>query len=232
MLNSVTLFITNGSITVVIKDLTERIGETFGHHINRNLTDLMQRNNISLTLLHRNTGVAIPTIKRLQEDPTTNPTLSTLIPIANFFNVSLNQLIGSEIDLFFLNKSHYFKIPYIEWKQAVIWPTITASDEQKFTLVDIDAGNNPYALIVEENDWLGMPKGSILIINADIKNPNNKDYVVTCKKNHYPSLHQVLFDQDKFYLKSLNPQLPLILADESYQFFGKLIQIRQNPEQK
>ena len=68
---------------------------SIGISLNRNLSILMKENGVSLSLLYRNTGIAIPTIKRLQNDPTTNPTIGTLLPIANFFGISITQLIGN-----------------------------------------------------------------------------------------------------------------------------------------
>ena len=180
-----------------------------GENLNRNLLALMNNNDISLTVLSRNTGIAIPTIKRLQSDPTTNPTLTTLLPIAEFFGVSVHQLISPHFDPgefkgYVENKAHWLRVPIIKWEQTIDWHVNgKASAEAEYVLADVNAGDNPYALIVEEEDWITIPKGSILIINSSIK-PSNRDYVVLHKKNAAPTLKQVVLDESKIYLKSLS----------------------------
>jgi SOS-response transcriptional repressor LexA len=205
-----------------------------GLNLNRNLSRLMDDNNISLTGLHRNTGIAIPTIKRLQSDPTTNPTMTTLIPIADFFGLTVNQLISNELNLntpmgCIENKSGWLNVPIIEWSQAINWPHLLEGKKaNSYTLVDVDVGENPYALSVEEDDWLSVPKSSILIINANIV-PENKDHAVVYKAGqNAPTLRQVIIDEEKIYLKALSPYLPPIPFEDIYRFLGVVIQIRKN----
>lgn len=206
---------------------------SLGLNLNRNLLALMNNNGVSLTVLSRNTGIAIPTIKRLQSDPTTNPTLTTLLPIANFFGVSVNQLVDKDFsaDEFYgytENKNNWLKVPIIDWEHAISWPQEKKSHpNKKHVLVDIDAGNNPYALVVQEDDWIGIPKNSILIINSALK-PANKDYVVVCKEKGHPTLKQMCVEGDKTYLRSLTPGLPAAAFDDSLKTLGVLMQIRRN----
>ena len=206
---------------------------SLGLNLNRNLLALMTNNGVSLTVLSRNTGIAIPTIKRLQADPTTNPTLSTLLPIAKFFGVSVNQLVEGDFNPnefygYSENQGNWIKVPIIEWEQSLHWPPEKKSTiKSKDILVDIDVGENPYALIVEHDDWPGIPKDSILIINSSIA-PTNKDYAIIYKENGYITLKQILVDENKRYLKSLTPGLPTALFDDSHKSLGVLIQIRKN----
>src|SRR5579863_7222932 len=111
----------------------------------------MEDNRISLSVLHRNTGIAIPTIKRLQSDPTTNPTITTLLPIAHFFNISISQLIGTEplpsgIKGYKENKTFWLKVPLISWEKAIDWRKNSLQEKiDSFILVDIDVGQTPFA---------------------------------------------------------------------------------------
>lgn len=207
--------------------------ETIGINLNRNLSRLMENNCISLSVLHRNTGIAIPTIKRLQSDPTTNPTITTLIPIANFFGVTIVQLIGNDfsnlrISGYIENRTNWLKVPLIGWKQTINW---NKSEKIELTndivLADIDAGKFPYALKVEKDDWPEISKGSILIINSEIL-PEHKDYAIVYKSGQTPTLKQVLIEEEKIFLKSLNPYFPPSFFDESYKFLGVLMQIRKD----
>ncbi len=208
--------------------------DSIGINLNRNLTKLMEDNGVSLTTLHRNTGITIPTIKRLQSDPTSNPTITTLLPIANFFHITLSQLISSEplpdrSSGHISNKTNWFEIPVIEWSQILEW--IKSEDSFKassYILVDIDVGEKAYALKVEEDDWLIIAKGSVLIVNANLR-PSNKDYAIVYKnEQNIPSLKQVLIDEQKVYLKPMNPYFPISQLDESQRFLGVVMQFRKD----
>ncbi len=59
------------------------------------LTHLMSEKGISSAELARKTGVTQPVIYRLMTGETVNPQILTLKPIAHFFGVSLEQLLGA-----------------------------------------------------------------------------------------------------------------------------------------
>jgi len=170
----------------------------------------------------------------LQSDPTTNPTITTLVPIANFFGITITQLIGDEslpdkVIGYVENKTYWLKVPLIEWRQIIDW---LKPDRQtrtnSYVLVDIDVGENAFALKVEEDDWSTITKGSVLIINIEIT-PEHKDYVIVYKKGQIiPTLKQVLIDDEKIYLKPMNPYFQPTLFDQSHQFLGVLMQIRKD----
>ncbi|MBX9703896.1 MAG: helix-turn-helix domain-containing protein [Silvanigrellaceae bacterium] len=205
-----------------------------GTNLNRNLSELMERNAISLSTLHRNTAIAIPTIKRFQSDPATNPTIATLLPIANFFGLTVTDLI-SNLPLpnnglgFVDNKTHWLKLAVIQWNEVVDWlKPHNAIETAHFILVNSEVGENAFALKVEEEDWLAIPKGSILIINKDLA-PDNKDYALVLKKGQSaPALKQILIEEDNIYLKSPSPHFPTIAMTDDYCFLGVLMQIRKD----
>lgn len=58
------------------------------------LTHLMAEANIKSAELARKTGIGQPVIYRLMTGATDNPQLLTLVPIANYFNKSIEQLCG------------------------------------------------------------------------------------------------------------------------------------------
>jgi transcriptional regulator with XRE-family HTH domain len=58
------------------------------------LSSLMEQKGIKSAELARKIGIAQPVIYRLMSGETLNPQLLTLKPIADFFNISLDQLVG------------------------------------------------------------------------------------------------------------------------------------------
>lgn len=208
------------------------LGESsIGSKLNQILSILMEKNRVSLTMIHRNTGIAIPTIKRLQSDPTANPTIATLLPIASFFGITINQLIGEapipeNISGYVEKKIEWLKVPIIQWQQVLDWPNVEIlNTSDSFTFTDVEIGQNPYALVVEEEDWVGFLKNSILIIDPVLK-PEHKDYAIVYKIGQSsPTLKQVMIDEDKIYLKPLNTYFSPTPFDENHRFLGVLVQI-------
>lgn len=58
------------------------------------LSSLMSNRGIKSAELARETGVAQPVVSRLMTGVTVNPQVLTIKPIADFFNISLDQLLG------------------------------------------------------------------------------------------------------------------------------------------
>lgn len=208
--------------------------ESIGVNLNRNFSWLMENNRVTLSMLHRNTGIAMPTIKRLQSDPTTNPTIATLQPIANFFGITITQLIGNNTPTqlgYLENKAYWLEVPLIEWNQVTDWliPENQIQIKTKTSIfVDVDVGKKPFALIVEDDDWQTIFKGSLLIVNSELT-PVHKDYAIVSKMGQStPTLKQVVVHDGEMYLKPMNPSFQTIRFSEDHRFLGVLIQIRKD----
>ena len=52
---------------------------------------------LSSSALARKTGVHATNIKRIRNNEQANPTVTTLLPLARYFSISLSQLIGDEV---------------------------------------------------------------------------------------------------------------------------------------
>lgn len=62
---------------------------------NKNLYHLMSAKGINQTRLAKETGVPQPTISRIIRGDTTSPRFSSIKKIANYFDVPLEDVIGS-----------------------------------------------------------------------------------------------------------------------------------------
>ena len=58
------------------------------------LSHLMSKNGLTSSELARKTGIAQPVIYRLMSGNTENPQILTLRPIADYFGISIDQLLG------------------------------------------------------------------------------------------------------------------------------------------
>lgn len=201
--------------------------------LNQVLTDLLTQTGVSLTQLSKNTGVPIPTIKRLQSDPDTNPTISNLLPIARFFDVSLNQLLGvdevpewTESD--YLQNKQWTELPIYAWKDLV---EATQNSKKKPVALgtiatEMRLSDAAFALSVAGYEDTLFVEGSILIVEPQFK-AEHKDYVLVYKaRASNVSLKQMYFEDGKRYLKSLRSGLPTVTLDHTYKILGVVAQVR------
>ncbi len=193
--------------------------------LGKNLKILMSREKVSYLELSERTNIPIATLKRLRSD-LANPTLDSLLPIAEYFKITLDQLIGIAPLSLRANSWNYIKI--IQWDQVSIWQTL-GENECEYTITDAKISKNNFALIVCNDDWPGFIKGSILIIDTEMQ-PKQGDYVVTQRVgSKEATLKQYICYEGKIYLKPLNPDFKSdLLIDNNFNIIGVMVQMKLN----
>lgn len=95
--------------------------------IQNNLLKLMQAFNITEAKLARETNLPQTTINRLLSNQKTDPRINTLIPIAQYFGVSLDELVGIKNlksgfeSVYKSDLDRVVSIPVFDWKQLRFW---------------------------------------------------------------------------------------------------------------
>ncbi len=199
-----------------------------------NLTTLMSMHKISRHKLHRNTNVPISTIQRLCIEDNPNPTISTLKPIADFFAISVNQLIGdlplpNERIIYsqFKKQETWQHIPIITWQQAISWASgkIDLIDSPLVS-TDITLGEHPFALEISNNDWIGFRKGTVLIIDPNTK-PLDRGFVIAYKKGlDSATLKKHLIYDGEVYLEPLNKIFKTVELSNDFIILGSVVQLK------
>ncbi len=193
-----------------------------------NLQELMRTRKINPTALARATGIGQPVIYRIATGETDNPTLSTLHPIAKYFGVSINQLIGDAPLTQNQHSQEVSTIPVIDMSQAAIWhrspEEITPA---RYVVIDSTISNKGFAITLNDSTMEpNFPEGTTLIIDPLLK-ANNQDYVIAYHQNHQLATFKQLFlDGKDIYLKPLNPEFETIKATETHVIMGTMIQAR------
>lgn len=199
------------------------------------LSYLLEENKLSIVQLSKNTGVPVTTIKRIKYSKDSNPTINSLLPIANFFSLTVNQLIGLELlpeerpfGVYQENKELWAKVPLITWESIADWP-----DNKKTTfltehiITDIELSPLSFALIVKEDNWASFPKGTNLIVDPQ-KEPRHKSHIIVFNRLIALSFfYQLLIFDGSYYLKPPHDDYKTVLYDKNiYSFKGTLIQAR------
>lgn len=213
---------------------TEKQKEYSGFALRENLNKLMDECKINMSQLHRHTGVPIGTIQRMRNDPEPNPTISSLKPIADFFNVTVNQLIGDEalpvnrlIGAYVEKENSWENVPIISWQQAITWPNAKL-ENPIFVKTDAEIPTSSFALKVEEENWDGFLKNTILIVAFNLK-PEHRDYIITHKQGENSvSLKQLIIYEGISYLKPPNREFKTSVLDSTYDVIGVVVQTKMN----
>jgi len=190
-----------------------------------NLNLLMAKARINASELARKTGIPASTIKKIRNRNNPNPTLTTLLPIAQCFAVTVSQLIGDEtLPTGNAEKSSQKSIPLLSWKQAIHWPNENA---HLYLSLQHPHSDKTFALKVEDEDWQGFTKESLLLIDPH-EPVEHRDFVIVHKEGQeISSLRQVLYDEETIYLKPVINGYNITPFSSQHQLLGVVMECRK-----
>ncbi len=204
--------------------------------ISETLSKLIKQQNLNTLELSRRTGIGQPVIYRIMSGETDNPKIATVCALADYFGITVNQLIG-ETPL--PDKIHKeagdaaATIPIIEWENIANWP-LGEMQLKKAERIISELGGKPQVYALRMNDESMEPlfcQGSILIIDAS-KTPKDRNYAIIKHKNQKnPVFRQVLKDDDFDYLKPLNldsEKYKMKIFNKGDKYYGVLIQAKRD----
>lgn len=170
------------------------------------LNSLMAEKNIRVAELARLVNLPQPTVHRIATGVCEHPHLSSLQPLADFFELTVDQLKGHEpIQVL----DFIAKVPLISWDEAQFWPANKKEliNNQK-VITDARVGPLAYALKVKDASMDPVfPIHTILI--ADPERPiRDRSYVLAKLDSHpEPVFRQLLMNAGDKHLKPLSPDL-------------------------
>ena len=205
------------------------------------LKGLMAELGINESELARRTGIGQPVVHRICSGETDNPKVATLSPIANFFAISISQLIGDEPlsperipGTFNPDAQGWRQIPLLAWNQVLHWPNLTEKLAPLPTIsTDIELGQHAYAVSTRDTTMEPrFPEGTILLIDPNLK-PNSLDFAIVHVEGYdLPNFKQVLIDGGHTILKPLNTDFKTLLLDKQHKFLGVMVQSRMDFKKK
>lgn len=192
---------------------------------------LIKEANINASILSRHTGIPTSTLNRLLQDSDVNPTVQTLKPIAEYFRVTLGQLVGEEpLDSRYLSSNGTISmLPVIAWKNITAWFNHDfsvlndnfISSEKKFP-------KNSFAVLIESDEFdLFVKNGSLVIISPIDMVNISYGAMILVNIGGIISLKQFLKHDGKCYVRSLNKTLMTNKeVDEKVLILGLINEIR------
>ena len=179
-------------------------------------------------------GVNLPqtTINRLLTGQTCDPRISTLVVLAQFFNVSLDQIIGKE--KLVLNPSYNqtkgSTIPVIDWANLQIWlahPNYPECDLKSFVKTEKTLSAGSFAIQTPVACESVFGKDSLLIMNRLQEQAPQEGQMVLVEfsAGHY-GLRQVLQESSSYYLKRLFAPFEVTSTDNKTIFHACVVEAR------
>ncbi len=200
------------------------------------IKELMKASQISkIAELARQVDVPQQTLHRIASGATTNPQVATLQAIADYFEVTVSQLIGEE-PLLLDDKNNQLtinKIPRLRWEDAPYWERLTNAyvpeNWQYWAVTKTPLNKGSYTLSIESHT-LPMPftHESVLIIDPT-KNAKDGDFVICHRKSdHTISIKKIETDGGDTYLFPIKNISQPVRLDENYQLCGVVVKIDVN----
>lgn len=199
------------------------------------LRQLMDEQDLTTSELARRTGIGQPVIHRILSSETGDPKVSTLSAIANYFAVSISQLIGDEPlpktrlpGTHEVSKFGWNKAPLLSWEDVIHWPENKDKfPELDYLVTDADVSPDAYGLKVKDTTMRPLfPESTVLIVDPALQ-PEDRDYaIVHIDQQKQAIFRQILFDGQNIYLKPLNTDFNITPLEGKYEFLGVVVQSR------
>lgn len=197
--------------------------------LSTNLNHLMAEAQINSSELARKTGIPASTIKKIRKHNNANPTLTTLLPIAQNFAISVSQLIGDAIHPITTASAPANNLPLLNWEQAANWP-LNSNEMMNFTPIHNHEGSERFALTIPDEHWEGFLPQAIIIIDTKAM-PLHRDFVLVSHEQHTPALRQYLIDDGMVYLRPVVQGYQMSLLTEKHRVIGTVIEQRKHLKQ-
>lgn len=199
-----------------ISSSSERLGQT--------LDQLMRQRDIDGVRLSKGTGIPTTTINRLRHGmPNSNPTLLTLLPIAEFFSITVSQLIG---ETSMAAQPIISSIPLIPWQEAIKPPNLQHKSHLSVFSENIYS-KDAFALIVEEDNYQEISKGTLVLIDPQRAPEQGNIILIFRKTQNNTSLKKLLIEESNMFLQSLVYDKHIEKFSEDDQIIGILVEYKK-----
>jgi len=192
--------------------------------------------NIKEAELARQTCLPQATINRVLLGGTVDPRVSTLITLANFFKISVEQLIGAEpLDqmrihgTYCSSKEASNAVPLITWEKIANWDKLKSEinpvNHKDWIVTETRIAKDSFALKSMPSLEPIFPQDSVLIFST-AKSYLDGAYVLVNMNNNV-ILKKIIITGEGIYLEHLfKKDMPVTLLDKKYKILGYLVETR------
>lgn len=202
---------------------------------------LMFKKDIRTTQLAREIDVPQQTLQRIVAGLSPSPHRKTLVPLAEYFSVSVDQLMGREPlpeALATANVGQAKSSP-ITLKQIPLLESVNvaqyleshdASLVKEYLAADGGVSNEAFALVMSDSSMEPyVPQGAMLILDPSRPLKDRGFVLASIQGSQALVFRQLLMDGEHRYLKPMNSDLaafPMRLLREEDKILGVLVELR------
>jgi SOS-response transcriptional repressor LexA len=190
---------------------------------------LLSEHNLKVTELARRIKIPQPTVQRIVTGTSENPQMSSLKSIAEYFDITVDQLKGIEPIPKFDN---VYKLPLISWEDATLWHKKFTTTSHEHIIADLSVSKHAYALKILDGAMEPIfPCNSILIVDPNVQ-PKDRSYVIALiQGSKHPIFRQLIINGADKYLKPLSPDTEvykMLQLKSTDTILGTVVQARWN----
>lgn len=165
--------------------------------------------------LAREAKVPQQTLQRIVAGLSPNPHMSTLQPLADYFNLTVDQLRGAaDIPGLFSSRqakgSPWHELPLLTWDEASVYEQIDYGNlvGKERVLTEAKVSDRAYVLKMEDSSMEPIyPVGTVLIVDPEQELQDRRYIIVRIKGEARSIIRWVTTDGRDYYLRLLNPEL-------------------------
>lgn len=197
------------------------------------LQHLIKQKGITTTQLGREAGVAQPVTYRLVKGTINNPRLHTLIPFTEYFNITMDQLLGDQplpdqVEVIEVKPEPIrHQLPLYQWDELTAFPTRLPTEEVQNIETSLSVSEQSFAVVTKD---LSMNKDFLanmtLIVDPTLTVQHRDFAIIELSADDAPVFRQVFFDAGSIYLKPTDENFKTIILekDSRYRFLGVVVQ--------
>lgn len=163
----------------------------------QNLRNLMGCAGLGETALSKKIDIKQPLIHRILSGENTNPTLHTLQIIAQYFSISISQLVGELPLAVSINKE--ISTDLNNW-----YPVPILQSSEQHIMIDHPLSEKAFAIkYLYTNMAPAVPEGAVVVVDPYIS-PSHKDFILIKEQEQLIIKYCIKKGNDKFLLSSIN----------------------------
>lgn len=188
--------------------------------------------------LSREVNLPPTTIHRFITGKSTRPYDSSLKPIADYFSVTVDQLLGESpllsetiiTDKNINSKNRIHFLPLTAWENLHTRSVnVKSEDEKEKVPFSGNIGARAFAVVLSDSSMEPQfSKGNLLIFDPD-KKPTDRSYVLVELEENIFIFRQLIIDAEHQFLKPLNPDLNMFkmrLLEKKNRIVAVLVEAR------
>ncbi len=193
----------------------------------QNLRQLMRQQNITEAELARQTMIPQPTLHKVLTGTTADPRISTLLQLATYFKISVDELCKSKTIFNFETKTRTQIIPIISWQNCVKGKAhLDTLRGKMYSDFITTAPLTPYAygLVSKPSMEPHFPRNSLLIVCPDTTPSDGDLVVVHYRGSEEATLRELVLDGPQKQLLPISQTGHPHILDENVTILGVLMQ--------